>query len=665
MPDFFETDEELKAFLDRIPSVIFVRKAEAGFPVEFATANVSVFGYEAADFRDGKILYADIVHPEDLEAFNFAVISNSERGIRDYTLEYRVLTKGGELRWVADRTLIRYGKNGRISRYLGIVSDVTKRRELEQRLDQEKKKFRYLLDSGVDAVIIHDRDGNILEANEESCRLFGYSREEILKLSASDVDRRYGNYVPKLMKKIYQEGKAVFSAVHTRRDGSAVSIEVNACIMEYEGKTAVLAVVKDISEKKQALEDLLHALRVKKVLETVVNNSPVIVFLSGPSEQRPMEFISENISQFGYPAEDFSSGKLAYADIVHPLDLEKVRDTFFRSYKEGRTDFTEEYRVLTGAGDVRWVEERTFIELDEDGDIEYLYGFIMDVTDRRQNADFLRLRFDFGSALASGDELNETLRQLLDMALEIEPLDSGCLYILDWDSGEMKLKLYKGLSPGFAKAASGFEKNSGMARLLQIGKPVYRHFSELSTMAGLKAPPGEKLRAAAFIPLTYRNRVQGVLQLTSHLADELPETARNQLETIAFELGTAIGRIGEKTELRQTSSDLQGLFNSLKDFILIVDQEGCIVHSNPAFRKRLGYPEKELRGKNILSLHPHRKVLEAAKNFSEILDGKTSLYSMPFVDKEGLEVPAETWFSRGSWRGQEVLIALARPEPVV
>ncbi|WP_394326056.1 PAS domain-containing protein [Methanosarcina horonobensis] len=85
-----------------------------------------------------------------------------------------------------------------------------------------------------------------------------------------------------------------------------------------------------------------------------------------------------------------------------------------------------------------------------------------------------------------------------------------------------------------------------------------------------------------------------------------------------------------------------------------------MLYSNPAFRKHLSYTEKELLGKNILSFHPHNRVLEAAKSFSEILEGKTFLYSLPFVTREGSEIFAETRFSRGSWRGQEVMIALAR-----
>jgi len=629
--------------------------------VEFASANVSDLGYEPAEFKAGKILYADIVHPEDLEAFNFGVISNSERGIKDYNLEYRILTRSGKVRWIEDRTHIQYGKNGRISHYFGVVSDITSQRELEIKLGQEEQKFNFLLNSSSNIIIVLDRNGKLLEANERACTYLGYRREELFKLTPANIDTRYGNQFSRQVKRISQEGKITFETTYLRRDRIPISVEVEASVMNYEGRTAVLIVAKDISEQKRMKNDLSHAMRVNKVLEWIISSSPVIVFLSKPKEKRPVEFITENIILFGYPAESFTSGKLTYEDIIHPLDIEKVRDNLFRNYTEGKNDFFQEYRILTASGEVHWVNEQTFIHSDEKGDIEYLYGTVIDITEVRHSSDFLRLRRDAGSALASTDELQEILKQLLDLALEVEPLDSGCIYDMDEPSGELKLKTCKGLSPTFVKAASGFGKSQGLANLFRTGKPVYRQYFEIKNMASLETPPEEKLRAAAFLPVFSGGRFVAVMQLSSHKSDEIPETARKQIETIALEIGNEITRIKEKEELQQISSDFQGLFKSIKDFVFVVDHEGCILHSNPAFRKHLSYTEKELLGKNILSFHPHNRVLEAAKTFSEILEGKISLYTLPFITREGTEVFTETRFSRGSWKGQEVLIAISRP----
>ncbi len=662
-PDFLEafgSFDELKAVLENIPSVIFLRKAEAGFPVDFVSENVSFFGYDAADFKDGKLLYSDLIHPEDLEAFSFGIISNSERGIRDYTQKYRVLTKAGKVRWVEDRTLVRYGQKGRIRDYIGFIRDITEEKKLEEKLEYSEKKFKALLEYSDDAIIIHDRDGKFLEANEASCKRLGYSREELLQMTPYDLDAKYKKSLPKIFKRIYRDTKATFETSHMRKDGSIVPIEMSTHIMEYDGKTTVLTVAKDMREQKKTKEELFYAMKVRKVLETVVNNSPVVVFLCRPEHKWPVEFISENISNFGYSVEDFTGGKLLFGDIIHPSDFEKVKDNLRRNCSEGKNEFTREYRILTRDGQVRWVDERTFIQTDEKGATAYLQCVIMDITERKQESDFLRIQCDLGIALTTTDGINETFKQLLELALQVSPIDSGCLYLIGKETGELSLETQRGLSPSFLKFASHYNGSSVMARLARNGQPVYKHHSEICALTNVKLQPHETLKATAFLPISYKGEFLAALKLISRTEDEIPQNVRNTLETIATEIGVAIGRVMEKTELKKTCDDLEALFNSLNDFLFIVDADGCIVHCNQAVSKKLGYSPEELKGKSIISLHPQNKLLEAAGNFSQLLAGIKSSCIIPFVSKKGMEVPAETRINRGKWKGRDVFISLSR-----
>lgn len=63
-----------------------------------------------------------------------------------------------------------------------------------------------------------------------------------------------------------------------------------------------------------------------------------------------------------------------YADIVHPYDLDRVQKELSKRIDAGFMDFNQEYRVLTKFGDIRWVDERTFIKHDEDGNVAYMHG---------------------------------------------------------------------------------------------------------------------------------------------------------------------------------------------------------------------------------------------------------------------------------------------------
>ncbi|MDD4249448.1 MAG: DUF2111 domain-containing protein, partial [Methanosarcina sp.] len=108
--------------------------------------------------------------------------------------------------------------------------------------------------------------------------------------------------------------------------------------------------------------DLLSALKMQEIIRTVVNNSPAVVFLWRRDEKWPSEFVSENVVQFGYTVEDFISGNILYGNIIHPDDQKKVEEMLEQRIRRGEVDFNAEYRIFTKAGDLRWVNERTFIQ---------------------------------------------------------------------------------------------------------------------------------------------------------------------------------------------------------------------------------------------------------------------------------------------------------------
>ncbi|NOQ47882.1 MAG: PAS domain-containing protein [Methanococcoides sp.] len=77
------------------------------------------------------------------------------------------------------------------------------------------------------------------------------------------------------------------------------------------------------------------------------------------------------------------SESIVYADLVHPADLPDVETELEETGKKGGREFVKEYRILTEPGDVRWVEEKTFIRRNE-GVITHYQGIIVDITERKQ-----------------------------------------------------------------------------------------------------------------------------------------------------------------------------------------------------------------------------------------------------------------------------------------
>ncbi|MDD4248209.1 MAG: PAS domain-containing protein [Methanosarcina sp.] len=296
---------------------------------------------------------------------------------------------------------------------------------------------------------------------------------------------------------------------------------------------------------------LCNALEMAKELISVINRVPVTVFLWRPEKYWPAEFVSENIKQFGYTVEEFTSGKLLYGNIVHPDDLERVERELSRRIEEDNVDFSQEYRILTKSGEIRWVDERTFIEADENGVVNYLKGIILDITERKRKEKLLYIQRDLGIALSTSNHLDETLERLLDSCLQIDEINAGGIYLIDEETGDMTLAIHRGLSPNFVENASYFSANSPNARLVMIGQPVYKQHIDLLLTSRDEALRQENLRATAIIPVRSEKKVIAAFYLSSSMEYELSDSVRTVIETIATQFGVFISRIRLEEQLKE------------------------------------------------------------------------------------------------------------------
>jgi PAS domain S-box-containing protein len=126
---------------------------------------------------------------------------------------------------------------------------------------------------------------------------------------------------------------------------------------------------------------------------SIINRSPAVTFLWKNAEGWPVEFVSDNVADlFGYSAEEFISGKVSYAQTVHPDDLQRVAqevETF--SSDNDRTVFVHEpYRIIAKQGNIKWLDDRTYIRRDTKGTITHYEGIVIDITENVQAAEILR-----------------------------------------------------------------------------------------------------------------------------------------------------------------------------------------------------------------------------------------------------------------------------------
>lgn len=154
---------------------------------------------------------------------------------------------------------------------------------------------------------------------------------------------------------------------HTRHEMKRITEEYKESEMDLIRHARILKESKDKAQK----------------MEKIINNSPVVVFLIRIDRGWPLLYISENIIQWGYNLKDFKTGVITYFDLVYRKDRLHLFNRISEHFYENKTNLTEEYRILTKQGEIRWVETRMqFIR--GEGKFVDLQGINLDITERKK-----------------------------------------------------------------------------------------------------------------------------------------------------------------------------------------------------------------------------------------------------------------------------------------
>ncbi|NPE28110.1 PAS domain S-box protein [Methanococcoides sp. SA1] len=143
---------------------------------------------------------------------------------------------------------------------LAVARNITERKKAENKLKESEEKFRTIFENANDAIYLTDLNGQFLEVNQAACDQLGYSQSELINMGAKDLNCIDDSaQVDERINQMLQHGHFLFEAVHFRKDGSKILVEVNIRLIDYMGKKAILAISRDITKRKQVEEAMLSA----------------------------------------------------------------------------------------------------------------------------------------------------------------------------------------------------------------------------------------------------------------------------------------------------------------------------------------------------------------------------------------------------------------------
>ena len=152
--------------IDNSPAVLF-RRLAADNPKEralvYVSPNISRFGYRAEDFLRGRLMFRDIVFPEDSERTLAEIRAFVEQGVETYTQTYRIVTSQGHARWVEDRTSVYEESDTGLRYHQGIVIDIHEQKTAEIKLRESEEKHRRIVETAGEGFILMDESFRITD----------------------------------------------------------------------------------------------------------------------------------------------------------------------------------------------------------------------------------------------------------------------------------------------------------------------------------------------------------------------------------------------------------------------------------------------------------------------------------------------------------------------
>lgn len=141
-----------------------------------------------------------------------------------------------------------------------LEKDMALRMETLATLRESDERFRAILDQAVDEVFLHDTEGRFRMVNRVACQRLGYDRAELLQMTVADIDPDFAQHGDReIWLQIEKKAPELFESRHRRRDGSLFPVEISLSPVQYRGETLILAIARDISDRRQLETRLRYA----------------------------------------------------------------------------------------------------------------------------------------------------------------------------------------------------------------------------------------------------------------------------------------------------------------------------------------------------------------------------------------------------------------------
>ncbi len=338
-----------------------------------------IFGLQKGEFKGTYEAYLDLILPEDVRVVQQAISAALAGEMEAYEVEHRIVWPDGSIHWLEGKGQVYRDKAGHPIRMMGTVTDITERKQAEEKL----RKWAHIFEHAEWGIVIGDPVSGILELmNPAFARMHGYTVEELIGTPITDIFAPESRAeVPEYIRLTHQKGHHTFESEHLRKDGTIFPVLIDATAVKDEDGNILYRVVnvQDITERKCAELELRSSREVLARAQKMAH----LGSWEWDMVTNEVRWSEEMFRIHGITSEQFA-GTLDYAlQVIHPDDRERIQQGVQRVIEE-RISFPAEYRIVRPDQTVRTVIGEGYLITDDDGNPLRLIGTCLDITEIKE-----------------------------------------------------------------------------------------------------------------------------------------------------------------------------------------------------------------------------------------------------------------------------------------